>query len=186
MLRKVPTGISCFRGTMAVSTIPPERRTNLTWLPFWVVSTKPADSSRRLTSRKGWGLSRANLDLDHPDSRRPRRLRRFEVKFQRFLQVAERFFFGFALAGNIDFQALRDVPVSFAPYRCGKWPFHDYILAQDCELSATPPRFPSCPLGCRVCPSEQSGCHPGCELSRVPTPAGSASIAPSQTRPHSG
>ena len=135
MLRNVPTGISCFRGTMAVSTVAPERRTNLTWLPFWVVSTKPADSSRRLTSRKGWGLGRANLDLDHPDSRRPRRLRRFEVKFQCFLQVGERLFFGFALTGDVNFQALRDVPVSFAPNRCGKWSFHDCILAQDSEPS---------------------------------------------------
>ena len=125
MLRNVPTGISCFLGTMAVSTIPPERRTNLTWLPFWVVSTKAADSSRRLTSRKDWGLSRANLDLDHSHFRRPRRLWRFEVKFQCFFQVGERLLFGLALAGNIDFQALGNVPVSLAPNGCGKWSFHD-------------------------------------------------------------
>ena len=222
MLRSVPTGISCFRGTMAVSTIAPERRTNLTWLPFWVVSTKPADSSRRLTSRKDWGLSRANLDLDHPDFRRPRRLRRFEVKFQRLPQVGEGLFFGFALAGDVNFEALRDVPVSFAPNRCGKWSFHDCILAQDSEPSdpilrlkvrprvrllegffcflqhcasarliksqdlRAPLRSPSCPSGCRVCPSEPSVCHPGCEHWRLPTPAGSASIARFQTRPHSG
>src|SRR5438445_5598013 len=64
MLRRVPTGISLFFGTIAVSTVSSSLRTNLTWLPFWLASTKPAASSRRLTSRKGWGLSRPNLDLD--------------------------------------------------------------------------------------------------------------------------
>src|ERR1017187_10890612 len=34
ILRNVPTGISRFWGTMAVSTTSPARRTNLTWLPF--------------------------------------------------------------------------------------------------------------------------------------------------------
>jgi hypothetical protein len=53
MLRNVPTGTSGFFGTMAVSTTFPERRTNLTWLPFWLVSTKPPASSR------------PNFDLDH-------------------------------------------------------------------------------------------------------------------------
>jgi len=83
------------------------------------------------TISNGWGLSRANLDLDHSDFRRSRRLRRFEVKFQCFLQVGKRLFFGFALAGDIDFQALRDVPISFAPNGCGEWSFQDCIFAQD-------------------------------------------------------
>ena len=42
-------------------------------------------------------------------------MRRFEVQFQRFLQVGESLFFGFALAGDIDFQALGDVPFPLAP-----------------------------------------------------------------------
>ena len=57
------------------------------------------------------------------------------MKFHCFLQVGERLFFGFALTGDVNFQALRDVPVSFAPNRCGKWSFHDCILAQDSEPS---------------------------------------------------
>lgn len=48
---------------------------------FWLASTKPTDSSRRLTSRKGCGLSRPNLHLDHTDLGRPRSLRRFEMQF---------------------------------------------------------------------------------------------------------
>src|ERR1035441_5883917 len=97
ILRNVPTGTSGFLGTMAVSTTFPASRTNLTWLPFWLVSTKPPASSRRLISRKDWGLSRPNLDLDHANSRRPRCLRRFEVQFQRFLQIGKSLFLGFAL-----------------------------------------------------------------------------------------
>ena len=91
---------------MAVSTTSPERRTNLTWLPFWLVSTKPAASRRRLTSRKGWGLSRPNLDLDQADLRRPCCLRRFEVQFNRFLEIGKGLFLGLALAGNVEFEAL--------------------------------------------------------------------------------
>ena len=56
---------------------------------------------------------------------------RFEVELQSFLQVVEGFFFGFASAGDVNFQAVRDVPISFAPNRCSKWPFHDSILAQE-------------------------------------------------------
>ena len=102
MLRSVPTGISDFLGTTAVSTISSERLTNLTWLPFWIASTKPADSRRRLTTRKGCGLSRPNLNLNHTDLGRASRLRRFKVKFEGFLQIGERLFFSLALAGNIN------------------------------------------------------------------------------------
>ena len=38
-----------------------------------------------LISRKGWGLSRPNLNLDRADSWRTRGLRRLEVKPQCFL-----------------------------------------------------------------------------------------------------
>ena len=80
MLRRVPTAISCFLGTIAVSTIDPSRLTNLTWLPFWEASTNPAASSLGLTSRKGCGLSRPNFDLDQPNLGRPRSPGRLEVK----------------------------------------------------------------------------------------------------------
>ena len=91
-------------------------RTNLTWLPFWFPSANPADSSRRLTSRKGKGLSRANLDLDDANHRRARGLRRFEMKFERLLQIFQGLLFGLALAGDVDFKTLRYVPLAFAPY----------------------------------------------------------------------
>jgi hypothetical protein len=42
---------------------------------------KPMDSSHRLTSRYGSGLSRPNLDLDGSKHGRPSRLRRLEVEF---------------------------------------------------------------------------------------------------------
>src|ERR1700676_2158563 len=107
ILRNVQTGTSCFFGTMAVSTIWPELRTNLTWLPLWPASENPAASSRRLISRNDCGLSRANLNLDHADAWRLRGPRLLEVKFQCFPQVGESFIFGFTLAGNIHFQTLR-------------------------------------------------------------------------------
>lgn len=116
---------------MAVSTAASERRTNLTWLPFWVVSTNPTDSSRRLTSRNGNGLSRPNLNLYGANFRRARSLRRLEVEFQRLFQIGQRFLFGFALTRYINFEALRNVPISFAPNRCGKWTDHGCILAHD-------------------------------------------------------
>ncbi len=56
-------------------------------------------------------------------------MRRFEVKFERFLQIGESLFFGFTLAGNIHFQALRDIPLSLAPDGCGERSLHDHILS---------------------------------------------------------
>src|SRR5271170_7612331 len=115
MLRRVPTGISDFLGTIAVSVWSPMTRANLTWLPRWLTSTNPAASSRRLTSRKGSGLSRPNLHLNRADAWRPSGVGRLEVKLERFPQVAESFLLGFALAGDVEFKALRDKPVSFPP-----------------------------------------------------------------------
>src|SRR3990172_1396105 len=98
MLRRVPTGISRLLGTIAVSTVSFSLRTNLTWLPFWLASRNPAASRRRFTSRKGWWLSRPNLNLDHANLGRAGSLWRLEVQFQRFLQVCKGFFFRLALA----------------------------------------------------------------------------------------
>jgi hypothetical protein len=100
---------------MTVSVMRPERRTNLTWLPFWLASTKPTASSLRLTSRKGCGLSRPNLNLDRANLRCARGLRRLEVKFQCFLQVRQSLFFTLTLARNIHLEALRNIPLPFAP-----------------------------------------------------------------------
>src|SRR3990172_7626942 len=93
MLRTVPTGISRLLGTIAVSTVSFSLRMNLTWLPFWLASTNPAASKRRLTSRKGRGLSRPNLNLDHANLGRAGGLWRLKIQFQRFLQVFEGPFF---------------------------------------------------------------------------------------------
>jgi hypothetical protein len=55
---------------------------------------------------------------------------RFEVQFQCLTQIIESFFFGSALAGNIDFQTLGDEPVPFAPNRSRKRTLHESIVAQ--------------------------------------------------------
>jgi hypothetical protein len=47
------------------------------------------------------------------------------MEFHGFFWVGEGFLLGFALAGDIDFEALKDVPISFTPDRCGKGTFHD-------------------------------------------------------------
>jgi hypothetical protein len=139
MLRNVPTGTSDFRGTIAVSTIPPCLLTNLTWLPLWLASANPAASSLRLISRKGRGLSRPNLNLDGAHFGRPCSVRRFKMKFQRFFQIRERLVFCFALAGNVNFQALGHIPVPFAPHRCCKRSLHERIVSQDGTASHAHP-----------------------------------------------
>jgi hypothetical protein len=48
-------------------------------------------------------------------------LRLLEMKLQRFSQISERLFFGLALAGDIKFEALGDVPISFSPNSRGEW-----------------------------------------------------------------
>jgi len=77
---------------------------------------------------EGFGLRRPNLDLDGTNHGRARGLRRFEVQFQRFFQAGESRFLSFALAGDIDFQALGDVALPLAPSGGGEWPLHDHVL----------------------------------------------------------
>ena len=57
-------------------------------------------------------------------------MRWFEVEFQSFLQVREGLFLGFPLAGNVEFQALGDVPRPLAPDRRCEWSLHDFIVSQ--------------------------------------------------------
>jgi len=38
-------------------------------------------------------------------------------------------FFGLALTGDIDFEALGNTPMSFPPNRRSEWPCHDFILS---------------------------------------------------------
>jgi hypothetical protein len=114
----------------SLSTTSPVRRTDLIWLPFWLASTKPAASRRRLISRRGWGLSRPNLDLDQADLRRPGCLRRFEVEFNRFLEIGKSLFLGLPLAGDIEFEALGDITRPLAPNANRKQSLHDLIFSQ--------------------------------------------------------
>lgn len=112
-----------------VSTVWPERRTNFTWLPFWLVSTNPAASRRRLISRNGCGLSRANFDLYNPHFGWPSRSGGFKVKLQCFFEVLNNFLLGRALAGNVNLKALRNKPVALTPNPSRKWSLHavDYF-----------------------------------------------------------
>ena len=87
---------------------------------------KPAASRRCFTSRKGNGLSRPNFYLDHLHPRQAGCLRFFEVEFESFSQISERFLFSFALAGDVDFQALGDEPLSFAPGGGCEWLLHRF------------------------------------------------------------
>jgi len=73
------------------------------------ISTNPTAASLRLISRNGWGLTRPNLNLDGTKPRGTCRLRWFEVKLQCFFQVGESLLFGFTLAGDIEFETLRNV-----------------------------------------------------------------------------
>ena len=95
-------------------------------------------SSRRLTSRKGCGLSGPNLNLDRADLRRPCRLRRFEVQFNRFLEVGKSLVLRLALADDVEFDSLGNIPLSFAPDGRSERSLHYNILSQDSPVSHAP------------------------------------------------
>src|SRR3990170_1836560 len=123
MLRKVPTATSRRFGTTAVRMPAAERLANLTWLPVVPTSTHPAAINRRLTSRNGRFLSGTHLHLDGPQLWRSRGDRGAEMQRKRVAQVRERRGFAPSLAGNVDFETLRDVPLPFAPDTGGELPF---------------------------------------------------------------
>jgi len=52
------------------------------------------------------------------------------VQFNRFLEVGESLVLGLALAGDVEFEALGDIPLPFAPNSGRKWPFHVLIVSQ--------------------------------------------------------
>jgi hypothetical protein len=56
-------------------------------------------------------------------------LGRFEVEFNRFLEVGESLFLGLALAGYVEFQALGDVPLALTPNGSREWSLHDLIVS---------------------------------------------------------
>lgn len=49
---------------------------------------------------------------------------RLEVQFESFAEVSEGFFFRLALTCDVDFEALRDVPVAFLPNGGGEGALH--------------------------------------------------------------
>jgi hypothetical protein len=139
ILLSVPTGISCFFGTIADRPLGAIVAQTLTWLPFWLASKKPNASSRRLISRKGCGLRRPNLDLDRANLWETGGLRRLEVKLQRFFQVGKSFVFVLTLARDIDFEALGHIPSALAPDGRGKRSLHAPILSQTTALRIVAP-----------------------------------------------
>lgn len=72
----------------------------------------------------------ANLNLNRPNLGREGRTWNFEMQFQCFFQIGQSLIFRLTLAGNIQIQALRDVPVFFFPNRDGELAFHAYIVSQ--------------------------------------------------------
>ena len=54
---------------------------------------------------------------------------RFEVQFNRFLEVGQSLVLGLALAGDVEFEALRDIPLPLAPNGSGKRSLHGLIVS---------------------------------------------------------
>jgi len=52
------------------------------------------------------------------------------VQFQGFLQILEGFFYSLVPAGNVNLEALGDVPFPFAPYGRSKWSLDDEIVSE--------------------------------------------------------
>lgn len=67
---------------------------------------------------------------------------RFEVQFHRFLEVGKGLFLGVPLAGDVEFEALGDIPPPLAPNGSRKWSLHDLIVPQPRGLRyiCVPPR----------------------------------------------
>lgn len=72
-------------------------------------------------------------------------MRRFEVQFNRFLEVGKSLFLGLPLAGDIEFEALGDIPLALTPNGSRKWSLHDLIVSQAKVLrtAALVPMVPS-------------------------------------------
>ena len=52
-----------------------------------------------------------------------------ELDFESLVEVGQSLFFGLALTGYIDFQALRDEPIAFAPNGRSERSLHAFILS---------------------------------------------------------
>jgi len=80
---------------------------------------------------KGGCLRRTYLNLDGSPLGWSGSLPVLEVKLQRLLQVGKRLFFGRALAGDVDFEALGDVPIPLPPNGCSKRSLHAHTLSYE-------------------------------------------------------
>jgi hypothetical protein len=52
------------------------------------------------------------------------------VQLNRFLEVGKSFFLGLALTGDVEFQALGDIPLPLTPNGSRKWSLHDLTVSQ--------------------------------------------------------
>src|SRR5437879_5122196 len=59
------------------------------------------------------------------------------MKIERLFQILQSLFFALTLAGDLDFQALRNIPVSLAPDGRSERSFHDHILSYAALTSKT-------------------------------------------------
>ena len=75
---------------------------------------------------------------------RPRGLRRFEVQFKRVSQISQSFRFALALAGDVELQALRDVPLALPPNRRSEWSLHVLMVSPEGVLVAVIRAVPGC------------------------------------------
>lgn len=55
-------------------------------------------------------------------------MRRLKMQLQCFSQVIEGFVFAYSLTSHINLEALRDIPLVFAPDTCGELPFDRVIV----------------------------------------------------------
>lgn len=85
-------------------------------------------------------------------------MRRFEVQFNCLLEIGKCLFLGVALAGDVEFEALGDIPPPLAPDGGRKWSLHDLIVSQARER-CTAARVPMVPtqIGSLTAPRNSVG-----------------------------
>ena len=72
------------------------------------------------------------------------------MQFNRLLEVGKGFFLGLALAGDVEFQALGDVPFPLTPNSSREWSLHDLIFSQARLLRTVLPFRPNLRAAFRV------------------------------------
>jgi hypothetical protein len=137
MLRSVPIFTSLWFGTGTVVVAPASVRCMMRWLLRCRTSANPCRARIPQTSapESTRSLPNGDLDLGHEHVARPASLnffgaRAFEEKFEGFLEVAFRFFDALALAGDVEFRAMRDETSSFGRDDRRQPPAHQLPLPQ--------------------------------------------------------